>query len=180
MTMPPLNRIIAFGGPYISVVAGAIAAWLVAKLDVLGIRGLGENDLAQQLAGALTFLVTSGLSWIGHSRWLDGHHIELAGAGQLQAAALVAEAQQPLALPPPIAAPGAAADPSPAASGAGPTAAADPAAAAPTPRPTPPLDPAAEDERDATTPWSADLPDDGEEFAMPPDQDARITPEVPA
>lgn len=73
----PLNRVVAFFGPYISVLAGAVAAWLVAKLNVLGIPGLDEANLATWISGALVASLTAGLSWLGQSKWLKGHHIEL-------------------------------------------------------------------------------------------------------
>lgn len=76
----PLNRWIAFAGPYIATASGFIAAWLVAKANLLGIKGLDQANIATQVSGALAFLVTSGLTWAGHSKWLKGHQIMLAGA----------------------------------------------------------------------------------------------------
>ena len=73
----PLNRVVAFAGPYISAISGALAAWLVAKLNVLGIPGLDQANLATHLAAGGTALLTAGLVWLGHSSWLKGHHIEL-------------------------------------------------------------------------------------------------------
>ena len=73
----PLNRVVAFAGPYISLLAAAIAAWLIAKLNVLGIPGLDEQNLATWIAAGLTALLTAGLSWLGQSKWLKGHHIEI-------------------------------------------------------------------------------------------------------
>lgn len=73
----PLNRVVAFVGPYISVVAGGIAAYLVAVVDVIGLPGLNQANLTTWLAGAITFVVTAALSWLGHSKWLTGHHIVL-------------------------------------------------------------------------------------------------------
>ena len=35
----PLNRVVAFAGPYISVAAGGFATWLVAKVNVVGPLG---------------------------------------------------------------------------------------------------------------------------------------------
>lgn len=84
----PLNRVVAFAGPYVSVIAGGIAAWLVARANVLGIPGLDEANTATWIAGALTALLTAGLSWLGHSTWLRGHHIMLAADGAATAAAI--------------------------------------------------------------------------------------------
>jgi hypothetical protein len=133
----PFNRIVAFAGPYISLTAGVIATWLIAKLNALGIAGLDQSDLAQQLGGALTFTLVAVLSWMGQSQWLKGHQLQLVGDANVQAAAVAAAAPTAVEVPP------------------------DP-------------------EHDALMSWGEDLPDDDEEFAMPPDEDARITPEVPA
>src|SRR5262245_1692376 len=73
----PLNRIVTFAGPYISILAGGVAAWLIAKLNVLGIPGLDEKNLATWIAAGLTAILTSGLSHLGQMKWLKGHHIEL-------------------------------------------------------------------------------------------------------
>jgi hypothetical protein len=84
--LPPANRIVAFAGPYISVVAGGIAAWLVSKVNVAGIEGLDKNNLQTTIAGGLAWLLVAGLSWAGHSKWLAGHHIQLEADGQITAA----------------------------------------------------------------------------------------------
>lgn len=85
----PLNRIVAFAGPYIAVVSGGAATWLVAHVDVLALPGVGSRDhLATLIAGGIAGGFTAGLTWLGHSKWLKGHHIELVGAAQVQAAGL--------------------------------------------------------------------------------------------
>jgi hypothetical protein len=86
----PLNRVVAFAGPYISILAAAIAAWLVAKANVLGVKGLDQANVATQVAGALTFTLVAVLSWLGQSKWLTGHQLQLAGDAEVQAAALAA------------------------------------------------------------------------------------------
>jgi len=83
----PINRIVAFIGPQISWIAGLIATWLVTKVDVLGIPGLDQHNTATWLSGAITFIVVSVLTWLGHQQWLKGHHIELRNAGLLAATA---------------------------------------------------------------------------------------------
>ena len=82
----PVSRLVAFGGPYISIVGAAVATWLVAKVNVLGIEGLDHDTVAMQISAALMFTVTAGLTWLGQSKWLTGHHIEM------QSDALVASA----------------------------------------------------------------------------------------
>ena len=88
----PLNRFIAFIKPYINLAAGAIAAWLVAKANVLGIPGLGEhgNELQIGIAAALAWGVTQLATQMGDLKWLKGHHLALIGEAEIQAAALQA------------------------------------------------------------------------------------------
>lgn len=95
MSLPPLNRIVAFAGPYISLAAGAAATWIVAKANALGIAGLEQSDLAQQIASAIAFTLATVLTWLGQSKWLHGHQIVLAGDAQVQAAALTAPMPAP-------------------------------------------------------------------------------------
>jgi hypothetical protein len=96
----PLNRVLSFAGPQISIVAGAVSTWLFAKLNVLGVPGLDQSALATQVASGLAFAVAAGLTWLGQSAWLRGNHIILAGDAQVQAAGLVVP-HPPLATPPP-------------------------------------------------------------------------------
>jgi hypothetical protein len=76
----PLNRFIAFVKPYINLLAGALAAYVVAKANVLGIPGLDEQNTATWVAGALVWLLTQGATQLGDLKWLKGHHIALATA----------------------------------------------------------------------------------------------------
>jgi hypothetical protein len=95
----PLNRFITFIKPYLNLLAGAIAAWLIAKANVLGIPGLGEHGSDLQIA------ITAGLVWgltqlvteIGDLKWLKGHHVSMIADADVQAAAL--QAPQPVLLP---------------------------------------------------------------------------------
>lgn len=88
----PLNRIIAFAGPYISIFSGAVATWLLTKMNVLGIQGLDHDKTALYIASGLTFGLTSLLTWLGHSKWLQGHHIDMESQALLQATAIEAQA----------------------------------------------------------------------------------------
>jgi hypothetical protein len=90
--LPPANRIVAFAGPYLSVIAGGIASWLVAKVNVAGIQGLDQDNLQTTISGGLAWLLVAGLAWAGHSRWLSGHHIQLEADGKATAAAMAAAA----------------------------------------------------------------------------------------
>lgn len=86
----PMNRVVAFAGPYISAAAGLVAAWLVAKVNVTGLPGLDENNLRTTIAFLLTQGVVTGVTWLGHQAWLKGHHITLEGDAKVQAAAIAA------------------------------------------------------------------------------------------
>jgi hypothetical protein len=95
--LPPANRIVAFAGPYIAVVAGGVASWLVAKVNLAGLPGLDEDNLKTALTGGFTWLLVAGLAWAGHSKWLTGHHIQLEADGKVTAAAAQAAAGQAIA-----------------------------------------------------------------------------------
>ncbi len=82
----PLNRFITFFKPYINLIAAGISAWIIAKLNVLSIPGLGENgdQLTAGIAAGLTFLVTTIITQLGDNKWLKGHHIQIAGDAAVQ------------------------------------------------------------------------------------------------
>jgi hypothetical protein len=97
----PLNRFITFIKPYINLLAGAIAAWLVAKANILGIPGLGEhgNELLIAIAAALVWGVTQLATQVGDLKWLKGHHLTMIAAAELQAGVQAAALQAPDAAP---------------------------------------------------------------------------------
>jgi len=92
--LPPANRIVAFAGPYIAVVAGGLASWLVAKVNLAGLPGLDEDNLKTTLTGGFTWLLVAGLAWAGHAKWLAGHHIQMQADGQVTAAVAKVNAEQ--------------------------------------------------------------------------------------
>lgn len=102
MTTIPLNRVVAFVGPYVSAIAGGIASWLVARVNIAGLPGLDQNNLKTGIAGALTWLLVSGLTWAGHSKWLTGHQIAMEADARVNAAAIgvAVAAPAPVAAPP--------------------------------------------------------------------------------
>lgn len=65
----PLNRIVAFLGPQIAILAGFIATWLVEHLEFLHLDATGTAGL---IANLITFVLVSGLTWAGQHKWLDG------------------------------------------------------------------------------------------------------------
>ena len=86
----PLNRFITFVKPYINLLAGAFAAWLIAKANVLGISGLGENgnELQTGIAAALTWALTQGAAQLGDLKWIKGHQIDMIDQARVRAALL--------------------------------------------------------------------------------------------
>ena len=105
MTTIPLNRVVAFVGPYISAIAGGIASWLVARVNIAGLPGLDQNNLKTGVAGALTWLLVSGLTWAGHSKWLTGHQIAMEADARVNAAAIGVAVAAPAAAVAPAPAP---------------------------------------------------------------------------
>lgn len=65
------TQIIAFVTPYISVLAGALGAWLFVHLHLLGVLHLPQSSITQTIASALVFAVTAGVTWAAHNlHWL--------------------------------------------------------------------------------------------------------------
>jgi hypothetical protein len=71
----PLNRIITFVGPYISLAAGVVATWII---SVLHVTQIPHDQLATGITNFLAFVLSSGLVWLGQRAWLKGHQIQLA------------------------------------------------------------------------------------------------------
>lgn len=76
----PFNRIIAFGGPYIAVASGAVADWLLVHVHLLSLFHTTSTTVAGAITQGTVFGLTAILTWLGHQKWLTGHHIELAAA----------------------------------------------------------------------------------------------------
>ena len=77
----PINRFVTFVQPAINLLAGGVAAWLVTKVQILGVLGLGHDELQTQIAAGLTVLIVTGVLEIGRTQWVRGHHIELENGG---------------------------------------------------------------------------------------------------
>lgn len=73
LKLPAANRIVAFAGPYISLLSGAVASWLVVNVQVLGSLHLGQDKLAHGIAYAVTAGLGAGLPHLGMQKWLNGH-----------------------------------------------------------------------------------------------------------
>jgi hypothetical protein len=74
----PLNRVVAFAGPYVSIASGIAATWLTVHVHVLTVFHLTQSSIAGELTQAAIFGISTGVTWLGHSAWLKGHHILLA------------------------------------------------------------------------------------------------------
>lgn len=68
----PLNRVVAFFGPIIAVVAGALADWLLTTVHVLGDFRLGHDEVTNAIVQMLTFTLTTAVVFLGQQKWLSG------------------------------------------------------------------------------------------------------------
>ena len=68
----PLNRIVAFLGPYIAVVSGAIANWLATHVHLLSAFHISQKSVAGAISQISIFGITALLVWAGQHKWLTG------------------------------------------------------------------------------------------------------------
>lgn len=66
----PINRVVAFAGPLLAVVAGYIATFLAENLEFLHLDSTGTTGT---ITNWLTFTLTAVLVWVGQHKWLDGY-----------------------------------------------------------------------------------------------------------
>lgn len=67
-----LNRIVAFVGPQIAWIGGAVATWLMGQTDIFATFDVSNESLAGAISQALTFGVVTFVIWLGQHKWLDG------------------------------------------------------------------------------------------------------------
>lgn len=67
-----LNRVVAFLGPYIAIVSGVVADWLLVHVHVLATFHVTHNQVADAIAQVLVFGLTALLVWLGQQKWLTG------------------------------------------------------------------------------------------------------------
>jgi len=67
-----LNRVVAFLGPHISWISGALATWLMAQTDLFATFDVSDESLAGAISQALIFGVVTLVVWLGQHKWLDG------------------------------------------------------------------------------------------------------------
>ena len=68
----PINRIVAFVGPYVAVVSGAVADWLIVHVHVLSLFHTSATAITGMLTQGLVFGLTALLVWLGQQKWLSG------------------------------------------------------------------------------------------------------------
>jgi hypothetical protein len=68
----PLNRVVAFLGPYIAVISGGIADWLFVHVHFLADFHTTHTQVASAISQGIVFVITAGLVWLGQQKWLTG------------------------------------------------------------------------------------------------------------
>jgi hypothetical protein len=68
----PLNRIVAFVYPYVSILAGAVADWLLVHVHLLGLFHTNRTAIASVITQVVVFALTAILTWLGAQKWLTG------------------------------------------------------------------------------------------------------------
>lgn len=97
----PLNRIVSFFGPYVSILSGIVATWLTTHLHVLATFHIDQASTAGTLTQFGIFAISALVTWLGHQKWLTGHQIELAAAAaQWAASGDAAKTYAPSVTPP--------------------------------------------------------------------------------
>ncbi|MGZ6613105.1 MAG: hypothetical protein ACXVFQ_01570 [Solirubrobacteraceae bacterium] len=65
----PLNRVVAFLGPFVAIISGAVATWLIEHIPGLHID---KATLASNITAAIVFLVGAAGTFVMHLKWLTG------------------------------------------------------------------------------------------------------------
>lgn len=68
----PLNRLVAFAGPYVAVLSGIIANWLVVHVHLLAEFHITSGSVASAISQIAVFGITTLVVWAGHQKWLTG------------------------------------------------------------------------------------------------------------
>lgn len=84
----PLNRVVAFLGPYISLLAGFISTWLITNVSLFNTLNVSNDDVLKTVTELVVFAVVSGLTWLGQRKWLNGHIRWEAGQQEIEKAAV--------------------------------------------------------------------------------------------
>lgn len=73
----PFNRLVAFLGPYIAIASGAISTWLLVHVHFLALFHVTQTQVGSAISQVLVFGVTTTVTWLGHQKWLQGHHVQM-------------------------------------------------------------------------------------------------------
>lgn len=88
----PMNRVVAFLGPYLAIVSGALAAWLGRHFPGLDVN-LGAT--ARGITQASEFAVGALITWALHHKYLTGWQQWERGLIEIQLAQTAAVAEPP-------------------------------------------------------------------------------------
>lgn len=67
-----LNRIVAFAGPYVAILSGAIVDWFFVHIHFLANWHTNKSAITNWLTQAVVFALTAILVWMGQQQWLRG------------------------------------------------------------------------------------------------------------
>lgn len=67
----PIGRIVALFSPLVATIAGALATWLFTHFPGLHVFG-SSDDTAKLLVEGFIWLLTAGITYAAHHKWLDG------------------------------------------------------------------------------------------------------------
>jgi hypothetical protein len=68
----PLNRLVAFLGPYISILAGVLADWLLVHVHLLSLFHTTDTEVANAITQLIVFTLVTLVTWAGQHKWLEG------------------------------------------------------------------------------------------------------------
>lgn len=68
----PINRVVAFAGPYIAILSGAVADWLLVHVHLLSLFHTSKTAVAGMITQTVVFGLTALLVWLGQHKWLTG------------------------------------------------------------------------------------------------------------
>lgn len=72
MSKLPVNRLVAFAGPYIAILSGALADWLIVHVHLLSLFHTTNTQVAGAITQIAVFGLTAILVWLGQHKWLTG------------------------------------------------------------------------------------------------------------
>lgn len=98
----PLNRLVAFLGPYVAIGSGVVADWLLVHVHLLATFHVNHDRLASALAQVAVFAVVTLVTWAGHHKWLSGNQQWESLAMRLLIAQTNAQTGAPLNPSPPV------------------------------------------------------------------------------